>query len=337
MRFRHALALLGLVAAAAAATPAVLAQSSGKNVSPAGKGGPAAAAPARPAAPAAPATRGTAPAAPAQASPAALAPGAPITAERMAAHRAAYRLTLDRARDNVQIAGATGAMLYEVVDACEGWTTRQRFTLTLTDRDGQEIETTSDYSTYESKDGRRLRFSLTQTSQGAVSQRVAGEAEIEPDGSGVVRYTEPEAKEERLPPGTLLPTMHTIRALNAARSGQRILVAPLFDGTQAEGAQDTTTVVSDWQEPRGGDIAERFPMLANLGSARMRVAFFPRSPRGGEEGRRDRNQGGGASTPDYEVSLRYFENGVADELKMDFGDFVVDGRLEQLQPVPGGC
>ncbi|GGG37129.1 hypothetical protein GCM10010964_26190 [Caldovatus sediminis] len=313
MRPRHAFALLGFLAAAVAATPVVPAQSLGKNAIP-GKGAPAAA----------------------QASPAAAPPGAPITAERMAPHRAAYRLSLDRARDTLQIAGAAGVMLYELVDACEGWTTRQRFTLTLTDRDGQEIDTTSDYSTYESKDGRRLRFSLTQTSQGAVSQRVAGEAEIGPDGSGVVRYTEPEAKEERLPPGTLLPTLHTIRALEAARTGQRFLAAPLFDGTQPEGAQDTTTVIGDWQEARAG-IGGRFPMLADLGSARMRVAFFPRGSGGADDGRRDRRQGGGTGTPDYEVSLRYFENGVADELKMDFGDFVVEGRLEQLEPVPGGC
>lgn len=344
MRSRHALALLGLVAAAAVAAPVVLAQSNGKNVSPGKEVPPAVTAPAQ-ATPARPATRGAAPAAPAQAAaPAAVPQGAPITAEHMAAHRAAYRLTLERARDNTQIAAANGAMLYEVLDACEGWTTRQRFTLTITDRDGQEIATTSDYSTYESKDGRLLRFSLTQTSQGAVSQRVTGEAEIGPDGSGVVRYTEPEAKEERLPPGTLLPTMHTIRALNAARAGQRILVAPLFDGTQAEGAQDTTTVLSDWQGPQPSQ-GERFPLLANLGSARMRVAFFSRDAGsgggsgGGDDsgGRRDRQQGGGASTPDYEVSLRYFDNGVADELQMDFGDFVVHGRLEQLEAVPGGC
>ena len=136
MRPRHALALLGLVAAAAAAAPVVLAQSYGKNVSPGKEVPPAVTAPAQ-AAPARPATRGAAPAAPAQASaPAAVPQGTPITAEHMAAHRAAYRLTLERARDNTQIAAANGAMLYEVLDACEGWTTRQRFTLTITDRDG---------------------------------------------------------------------------------------------------------------------------------------------------------------------------------------------------------
>jgi hypothetical protein len=217
-------------------------------------------------------------------------------------------------------------MLYEVVDACEGWATRQRFSMVVTDRDGRGIETTSDYSTFEQKDGRRLRFTLTQSSQGAVSQRVAGEAVLEPDGSGLVRYTEPAAKEERLPAGTLLPTTHTIRALNAARAGERLLIAPLFDGTSPDGAQDTTTVLSDWQAPTP---VERFPMLSALGSARMTVAFFDRAAGGAH--------GGGASTPDYEVSLRYWENGVAGELRMNFGDFTVGGHMVELQPVAGGC
>ena len=41
-------------------------------------------------------------------------------------------------------------------------------------------------------------------------------------------------------------------------------------------------------------------------------------------------RGGGASAPDYEVGLRYFENGVADDLKMEFGDFSVNGRMREL-------
>lgn len=241
-------------------------------------------------------------------------------AERMVAHRAAYRLTLDQTRNNANITSARGAMLYEVGDACEGWTTRQRFTLTLMDRDGQEIETTSDYSTYETKDGQSLRFSLTQTSQGAVSQRIQGQASLTPQG-GTVRYTDPETKEDVLPPGTLLPTIHTIAALAAARSGQRLVQAPLFDGTNPDGAQDTTTVISAWLQPQA---IERFPALSTLGSARIRVAFFDRGPNG-------------SGQPDYEVGLRYFENGVADELKMDFGEFVVDGRMQELALTPSGC
>jgi hypothetical protein len=280
---------------------------------------------------AAPAAHAQAPAAP-PAPPAAAAPaaasvplGQPIEARHLLPHRAAYRLSLGATRGSGNIARADGAMLYELVDACDGWATRQRFSLTIADQDGTEIETASDYSTYESRDGRRLRFTLTQMTQGAVTSRIAGEAELAADGTGTVRYTQPEEKEESLPPGTLLPNIHTIVALNAGREGRRLVVAPLFDGTSEDGAQDSTTVLSAWDAPR--DVAD-FPALSPLGSVRMRIAFFDREAQ---------TQGGGATTPSYEVSLRYWENGVADELSMDFREFVVAGRMMRLEPVPGGC
>ena len=67
---------------------------------------------------------------------------------RMAAHRAAYRLDIGEAR-NSGITAVRGAMVFDVQDACEGWATRQRMTMTVTDRDGQDVETVSDYATYE--------------------------------------------------------------------------------------------------------------------------------------------------------------------------------------------
>ncbi len=256
--------------------------------------------------------------------PAASSPLAPLTARALASHRGIYSLSLDRARENAGIVEASGAMLYELIDACESWTTRQRFSLTIRSREGTELETASDYATLESMDGRNLRFSLTQMTQGATTSRVAGQAELAPDGSGLARYSEPEVKELPIPPGTLLPNTHTIAALNAARAGQRLLVAPVFDGTSADGAQETTTVISPWQAPQ--PVAEA-PSLSPLGSARMRIAFFEA----------DAEQAGGARTPSYEVSLRYFENGVADEMIMDFGDFTVRARLMKLEDAPGGC
>jgi hypothetical protein len=262
--------------------------------------------------------------------PAATAPQHGVSAEainagvaRMIAHRAAYRLDLGEGR-NSGIAGVRGAMVFDVQDACEGWATRQRMTMTVTDRDGQEVETVSDYATYEAKDNSRLRFSLTQSTGGAVSQRVAGEAELKPDGSGQVRYAEPAGREEALPAGTMLPTRHTVLAIETARAGRRLIAAPLFDGTSDEGPQDTTTIISAWT-PRP-ETAPRFPMLADQGIARMRIAFF------------ERGAGtSGASQPEYEVGLRYYENGIADELVMDFGEFSVRGTLLELAAVQGGC
>jgi hypothetical protein len=256
--------------------------------------------------------------------PAATAPLAPLTARALASHRGIYSLTLDRARENATIVDVSGAMVFEIIDACESWASRQRFTMTLRNREGTELETGSDYATLESMDGRNLRFSLTHMTQGAVKNRVAGQAELTADGSGVARYSEPEVKQLPIPPGTLLPNTHTIAALNAARAGQRLLVAPIFDGTTADGAQQTTTVMSPWQGPQPVPEA---PSLSTLGSSRMRIAFF--EP--------DGEQAGGARTPSYEVSLRYFENGVADDMIMDFGDFTVRAKLMKLEDAPGGC
>jgi hypothetical protein len=249
-------------------------------------------------------------------------PATPVPgAEDMAAHRAAYHLVLDRTRDTGGIQHAEGAMLFEVQDACEGWATRQRFSLVVRDRDGNTIETTSDYSTFESKDGRTLRFSLTQITEGAVTSRISGEATMGEQGGRVV-FQDPSPNEMRLPPGTLFPMLHTIRSLATARAGERILVAPLLDGTDADGPQDSTTLIlGGWQNPTPHP---RHPSLSELGSARMRIAFFEMGQSGG-------------GTPSYEVSLRYFANGVADDLKMDFGEFTVDGTLMELSPIPGGC
>ena len=241
---------------------------------------------------------------------------------RMAAHRAAYRLDLGSSRDGA-ITAVRGAMVFDIADACEGWATRQRMTMTVTDRDGTDVETVSDYATYEAKDGSRLRFSIVQSTQGAISSRVSGEAELKPDGSGSVRFAEPAGQEESLPPGTLLPMRHTVISVETARAGRRLLVSPLFDGTSDEGAQDTTTVISGWGVMPG---EPRFPMLAAMPSGRMRIAFFERGA-----------ATGGASQPEYEVGLRYYDNGVADELTMDFGEFSVTGRMLELTPLPGGC
>ena len=63
--------------------------------------------------------------------------------------------------------------------------------------------------------------------------------------------------------------------------------------------------------------------LAGLPSGRVHVAFF--------------DQSAGTQQPDYEVSMRYWANGVADELVMDFGDFAMRGKLSTLTLQPKGC
>jgi hypothetical protein len=241
------------------------------------------------------------------------------SATELAAHRALYTLTLGTTKGG-DVAAATGRMAYEVIDACDGWAVRQRLEMTITNRDGQDIQMQSDYTTWESKDGLKLRFRMKQTTDTAVTSEVAGDATLDaPGGPGIVHYTVPDASTKTLPAGTLFPMAHTAAILAAAEAGKKALFIPLFDGTTADGAQDSSVAVVRWNPP----AATKWADLSKLANGRVHVAFFDRTA--------------GTQQPDYEVSMRYWENGVADELAMDFGDFVMNGKLAEYVPQKSGC
>ena len=239
----------------------------------------------------------------------------------LAAHQAAYALTLDSSQADGDVTAVTGEMAYEVTDACDGWAVRQRLQMKVTNREGTDIDMVSDYLTWESKDGTKLQLPHE------ADDRHRG------DGAGrgrrhartqwrqrPIHYTMPSVKTTELPPGTLFPMAHTAAIIAGAEAGQKFITLPLFDGTGAEGAQSTSIVVASWdKEPS----AAPYPQLAELPSGRVRVAFFPRNK--------------DAISPDYEVGMRYWSNGVADALNMDFGDFVVNGKLKSFTMPPSHC
>lgn len=236
-----------------------------------------------------------------------------------AAHRAIYNLTLASSRGG-EIVGARGTMGYEVIDACDGWAVRQRLSMTLTNTEGQDVQMVSDYATWESKDGLKFRFHMKQTTDTAVTSQTDGEAHLERTGGpGEAHYTVPEDTTKPLPPGTLFPMAHTSAILAAAEAGKKFIALPLFDGTDDSGPEDSFIVALDWKKPE----ANKYPFLSNLPSTRVRLAFFDHAAKG--------------EVPTYQVGMRYWANGVADNLQMDFGDFVMDAKMAELTPLPHKC
>ncbi len=244
----------------------------------------------------------------------------------MLAHRAAYNLVMDSSKGG-DVTAATGTMAYELTDACEGWATRQRLALTLTNRDGQDIESIADYATFESKDGLSMRFLMRQTTDTAVSEQVEGTASLASiGGTGTVHYTQPEDKTMPLPAGTVFPMGHTEAIIAAATAGKHFIALPVFDGTGARGVQDSSIAIINW----GPGGAAPYPQLANLPAGRVRIAFFDRNK---APDARERVAG----SPDYEVGMKYWANGVSDDLQMDFTDFVMRGKLSEFTPLEPHC
>jgi len=178
----------------------------------------------------------------------------------------------------------------------------------------------SDYATWESKDGLKFRFHMKQTTDTAVTSQTDGDAQLERTGGpGEAHYTVPSDTTKKLPPGTLFPMAHTSAILAAAESGKKFLALPLFDGTDDTGSEDSFIVVLDWKKPE----ANKYAFLSNLPSTRVRLAFFDHDAK--------------SEVPTYQVGMRYWENGVADNLQMDFGDFVMDAKMADLTQLPHKC
>jgi hypothetical protein len=231
-----------------------------------------------------------------------------------------YDLTLSKVRTH-DVTGAVGQMTFNVVDGCTGWATTQHLTLLVRNVDGSLNRSVTDYVTWESKNGKNFTFSLSERDN-------AGKEQIDDAGSavhtgdnhaGLVTYTAPADRRVALPPGTLFPMQHTEALLVAGREGKKFIAPPLFDGTSDDGAQSTFVAILGHQGP----TPSRFAALSDLPSSDVDIAFYPRKP--------------GDQNPDFRTQMRYFENGVATNLVLDFGAFVMTGKLVHLTIPPTPC
>lgn len=247
--------------------------------------------------------------------------GAVSTAADVLPHRAIYKMSLLSARNSSKVSDVQGRMLFEWADACDGWTTEQRFQLRFVYTEGDETAMNTNYTTWESKDGRRYRFNVRKMTDGEVDEEVSGDAKLAKDGSGVASFTKPEQQELALPPNTLFPTAHTLAILAHAKAGDMLFNRTVFDGADADGATEVSTFIGRAATTTSAaDDKTVDPLLKGKTVWPVRMAFFPLN--------------GDSAEPEYEMSLRLLQNGVAQSMQIDYGDFTVKAVLEKIEALP---
>lgn len=246
------------------------------------------------------------------------APVAAPVAAQIEPHRALYRMTLAQARNSSKVNDVRGTMAFEWADACDGWTTEQRFQLRFAYTEGEVMDMATTYATWESKDGLAYRFNVRKLVNGEVDEEVRGDARLtRTGGAGMARFVKPEAKELELAPGTLFPTAHTLAILEHALRKERMFAAVVFDGADADGATEVSAVIAN--ATRTAATAPE-PLRKDREGWPVRMAFFPLDS--------------DAETPEYEMGIRLLRNGVVDSMRIDYGDFIVDAVLEKLEALP---
>lgn len=249
--------------------------------------------------------------------------GAPaVAAAQLLPHRAVYDLGLKKAESRSGISGASGRMVLEVTGSdCEGWSVSFRIVNEFVLSAGRSRLVDSRSSSWESGDGNNMRYSQRQYIDNRLESEVLVSAELGRDGAeGSGKTTKPEEAAFSLPNGVIFPVAHQKRLIDAAEAGQSRDEATVFDGSEGTKPYLAISFIGGGQQAAAPDNATG-DGVAGLGQAQywpVTLSYFPLAGTGGEE------------TPTHQISFRMYENGVATDLVLDYGEFSLDGTLSSL-------
>lgn len=249
------------------------------------------------------------------------------TAAEITTHRALYRLEMVPGSGGGGIVGVDGGMTFEWGGSCEGWTVKQRYVMRFEQSEGDDFTITTDYVTWESRDGLEYRFNVKRHANGAETEAVSGSASLESKGgAGLARFDRPAENSVTLPPGTVFPTEHSLILLDKAAAGKQFDRSLVFDGSEVDGAAPATTVILKKRPPESDSV-----IRAPLGPDSvwpMNIAFYAAGDAAGK----------GEELPDFEMSMDIQENGVVTGLTLVFDDAKVRGTLERIEAIaPPDC
>jgi len=246
-------------------------------------------------------------------------------AVNIAAHRAVYDLVLKDSNNSAGLANADGRMAFEVSGSdCEGWTVNFRMVnqFKSPEENPRLVDTRS--SSWESGDGLNMRFTQSEFVDNALDNEKMLSAKREKLGvAGDVTITKPADKSSPLSADALFPIQHQKKLMMAMENGQMRDASLVYDGSDDENAYRTISFIGKRKDP-GTATAHPGKGLENLKTLPawpVSISYF------------EDKQGGdaGEQTPVYQVSFDMFENGVADELILNYGDFALKGELSSLE------
>ncbi len=236
----------------------------------------------------------------------------------LAPHRAVYDVSLAEASDRSGINAMRGRIAYEFRgSACEGYTTNFRFVTELSARGNARV-TDQQTSTFEAGDGSLFRFVTRVFVDEREDTHVEGMAERR-DGGLLVMRDEPVDDELELA-SAVFPTAHLIDLLTRAEAGERFYEQPIYDASdEGDRIMTTTVIVGDPRAPEtNAEDDDAIGALEGDTFRNVSIAYFDL-------------QETGDGLPEYRISFKLHDSGITRSLEMDYGDFVLEGTMEELE------
>ncbi len=238
----------------------------------------------------------------------------------MASHHATYKLTLLKAKGTNAPASAAGLIDYSFAGSdCDGYTTVFRQMTEMQPADGDSKLNDMRSTTFEDGAGTQFTFKTKTTTDEDTVADLDGRAQKAADGSVSVDLKHPVGK-ATFGQDVLFPTEHLRHVIAAAEKGEKLLSAKVYDGSETgRKIYQTLSVIGAPVDTAAGDAAGQNDVTKAMRRWPVVISYF---------------QDGNEDQPDYVLSFDLYENGVSRALKLDYGDFVLAGSLENLSITP---
>jgi len=243
----------------------------------------------------------------------------PDLVAKVQAHRAIYSLKARTVATDGNVSDANGAIAYELAEECDRWLTKHTFVLKVVRHDAKERTIRTDYTSWETKDGKSFGFETRTKTDGTESEAKKGTASLErPGAPGKATIdTGTQKREIVLPAGTDFPTRHILELLAAARAGEKIVWRHMFDGS-SDGKVNGVHAVVIGAVPAG--TVEPAALFAHPG-IRLKLSFF--DPPGEDKDR-----------PSYKVDMTVNDVGVTTAMILEYSDFSLESAIEKIETLP---
>jgi hypothetical protein len=244
----------------------------------------------------------------------------------LAPHVAIYDLTLKSSRGKRALESVRGRIVYDFSgSSCEGYALQFRQVTELDSGEGKVALSDLRTTTWEEGAGKSFRFK----SQNYMNQEQIGEVDGSADRekSGVaVKLSKPETRKFEAG-GVVFPTEHMRLLIEAAQAGKTLLEVDVYDGSESgQKIYHSLSVIGHRVEPDKtlDDAAANKDSLAGLARWPVTISYFDN---------KDEKKGAEPSeqTPVYAISFEMYENGISRALRLDYGDFVIDGKMSALE------
>jgi hypothetical protein len=250
---------------------------------------------------------------------------------RLQPHIAIYDVNLKSAQGRSGIVNVSGRLALELLGSeCDDWTINFRMVSRFY-TDGaitpRLLDTQS--STWEAADGKSLNVTHRHFVDGRLDNETRVSATIgNGEAYGRIEMSDKpgetsERQEAKLVTGAIFPVDHQKKVIRAALAGEARDESTVFDGTEGTKTYTAISFLGARREPgrqstplAAGDAAK----LKTLTAWPVNISYY------------DVAQGeGGEGTPSHQIDFEMYENGIAGDMVIDYGEYSLNAVLAKLE------